>query len=64
MPIGLNSDVFVIGASASDEARLAAEIADFYLPPDARLDDRTRTAISHLIGGIIGAVEADLRGPL
>lgn len=61
MPVGLNSDVFAAGVSASDEARLAAEIVDLHLPHSARLDDRTRLAISRTLAELVGGIEADLR---
>lgn len=44
-----------------DEARLSAAIDDFFLPDDARLDDRTRLALAGVIGAIVGGIEADIR---
>lgn len=43
------------------EARLTATIADFFLDADARLDERTRLRLAHVLDGIVGAIEADIR---
>ena len=43
------------------ETRLAGTIADFFLDADARLDDRTRLMLAHVLGAIIGAIEWDIR---
>lgn len=43
------------------EARLADTIADFFLDSDSRLDERTRLTLAHVLGGIVGAIEADVR---
>ncbi len=43
------------------EARLAGTIADFFLDADARLDDRTRLMLAHVLGAIVGAIEWDIR---
>lgn len=45
-----------------DEAQLSAAIDDFFLDDDARLDDRTRLTLARVLGAIIGAIEADIRG--
>lgn len=42
-------------------ARLAGAIADFFLPEDARLDERTRLALAQVLAATVGAVEADIR---
>jgi len=44
------------------EARLACTITDFFLDTDARLDERTRLALAHVLDGIVGTIEADIRG--
>ena len=41
--------------------RLAGAMADFFLPEDARLDDRTRLALADRLGRAVGDIEADLR---
>ena len=61
MPVGLNSDVRDAGVPASGDVRLAAEITDFFLPDDARLDDRTRVAIGRMLADLVGTIEADIR---
>ena len=43
------------------ETRLAGTIADFFLEADARLDDRTRLLLAHVLGAIVGAIEWDIR---
>jgi hypothetical protein len=43
------------------ETRLAGTIADFFLDADARLDDRTRLMLARVLGGIVEAIEADIR---
>ncbi len=43
------------------EARLAGTIADFFQDDDARLDDRTRGMLAHVLDAIIGAIESDIR---
>jgi hypothetical protein len=43
------------------ETRLAGTIADFFLDADARLDDRTRLMLAHVLGAIVGAIEWDIR---
>lgn len=44
-----------------DSLRLSATIDDFYLPDDARLDDRTRLTLATVLGAIVGAIEGDIR---
>lgn len=61
MRVGFNSDSVTVGTPARVEPRLAAEITDFFLPDDARLDDRTRLAIARMLTELIGAIEADIR---
>lgn len=48
-------------ARVRSEARLASTIADFFLDADARLDERTRLTLAHVLDGIVGAIEADIR---
>src|SRR3569623_2403161 len=48
-------------ASPRGDRRLMVAIDDFFLPDEARLDDRTRTALAAAIAGMTGAVEAALR---
>ncbi len=43
------------------EARLTGTIADYFLDADARLDDRTRLMLAHVLGAIVGAIEWDIR---
>ena len=40
---------------------LAHTIDDFFVPDDARLDDRTRATLSRTLGAMIAVVEGDLR---
>jgi hypothetical protein len=42
------------------DARLAAAIADFFLPDEDRLDDRTRAAVAALFEATVGAVEREI----
>ncbi|WP_445192579.1 hypothetical protein ACT009_01175 [Sphingomonas sp. Tas61C01] len=44
-----------------DALRLSGTIADFFLPDDARLDDRTRLTLATVLGAIVGAIEGDIR---
>ena len=43
------------------EERLEDTIDDFFLRAEARLDDRTRVTLGHVLRGIVGAIEADIR---
>ncbi len=43
------------------ETRLAGTIADFFLDADARLDDRTRLMLAHVLDAIVGSIEWDIR---
>ncbi|MEG3165618.1 DUF2336 domain-containing protein [Sphingomonas sp. PB2P19] len=43
------------------EARLAVSIADFFLDAETRLDERTRLALARVLGGIVDAIETDIR---
>ena len=43
------------------DARLMGAIDDFFLPDDARLDERTRVGIAQLLDRLIGGVETELR---
>ncbi|WP_210358443.1 hypothetical protein [Sphingomonas beigongshangi] len=48
-----------LGAAA--DSRLGAAIADFFLPDDARLDERTRTMLGQLLEAVVRAIETDIR---
>jgi hypothetical protein len=48
-------------ADARADRRLAVAIDDFFLPDDARLDDRLRAALSAALGGMTVSVEGALR---
>ncbi|MCE3518858.1 hypothetical protein LXJ58_29300, partial [Escherichia coli] len=48
-----------LGAAA--DSRLGAAIADFFLPDDARLDERTRTMLGQLLDAVVRAIETDIR---
>lgn len=48
-------------ADARADARLAAAIDDFFLPDEARLDDRLRSALAAAIGAMTASVEQALR---
>ena len=48
-------------SSAAADLRLDGAIADFFLPEQARLDDRTRALLSRVLGGLVRAVDADIR---
>jgi hypothetical protein len=43
------------------DRRLADAIADFFLPDDARLDDRTRATLAATLTAMVATVERDLR---
>lgn len=49
------------GAARSADPRLAAAIDDFFLPDAERLDERTRLLLGRVLGGLVGAIDADLR---
>lgn len=48
-------------ARARADARLSGAIADLFLPDDDRLDERTRLTLARVLGGIVAAIEADIR---
>jgi hypothetical protein len=51
-------------AAAADsrvQARLGVAIDDFFLPEEARLDDRTRAGMAAVLSALIDTVEGDLR---
>lgn len=48
-------------AEARADERLAAAIDDFFLPDDARLDDRMRSAMAVTLSTLVAAVEGALR---
>ena len=43
------------------DRRLGQAIDDFFLPDDARLDDRTRATLAATLAAVVAAVEGDLR---
>lgn len=51
-------------ADARASALLAGTTADLFVPPEARLDDRTRAALQATLAALVGAVERSLRGLL
>lgn len=54
----------LVRAAAADsraDARLAVAIDDFFLPDEARLDDRLRGLIAATLGSLVAAVEGALR---
>lgn len=61
MWVGSNSERLAAGFPAGVEPRLAAEIADLFLPERARLDDRLRQSIMRMLSDLAGTIEADIR---
>ncbi|HVF93627.1 MAG TPA: hypothetical protein VM900_04870 [Sphingomonas sp.] len=55
------SALHAMAALRRDDARLSATIDDFFMPDDARLDDRTRLTLARVLGALIGAIETDIR---
>lgn len=49
-------------ASGRVDRRLDGAIQDFFLPDDARLDDRVRATLAGTLAAIVDAVERDVRG--
>lgn len=49
-------------AAARAKNLLAGSIADFFLPDEARLDERTRAAVAGLFAGIVDGIEWTLAG--
>jgi hypothetical protein len=49
------------GADARAARRLAVAIDDFFLPEDARLDDRSRSAMGTALAGMVAAIDGALR---
>ncbi|MGR6328074.1 hypothetical protein ACU5AX_03310 [Sphingomonas sp. XXL09] len=47
--------------AAQADGRLGATIVDFFLPGDARLDERTRLALGQTLAGAVRAIETDIR---
>lgn len=43
------------------DGRLGAAIVDFFLPDDARLDERTRTMLGQALGALVRAIATDIR---
>lgn len=43
------------------DTRLRHAIGDLFLPQSARLDDRTRAVVQHVLTGIVAAAEAEVR---
>ncbi|HEX8382318.1 MAG TPA: DUF2336 domain-containing protein [Sphingomonas sp.] len=48
-------------ADADTDRRLHHAIGDLFLPEAARLDERTRATIHHLLAGIVAGAEAEMR---
>ena len=44
-----------------DALWLSGTIEDFFLPDEARLDDRTRLTLTAVLGAIVGSIEGDIR---
>jgi len=47
-------------AAAADlraDERLVAAVDDFFLPADSRLDERSRSVLAGMLGGLVGAIE-------
>lgn len=60
-PDSITPDQQATRARRRAEARLASAIADFCLPDDARLDERTRLTLAQRLGETIGGIETELR---
>lgn len=60
MSVGSSTHASGAPARAAD-ARLPEVIADFFLPEEERLDDRTRVLLWRVLSGVVGAIEADIR---
>jgi hypothetical protein len=60
MPFGSNSGAIGDAASRAD-ARLDAAVTDFFLPDEARLDDRLRAVLRVSVHRLVGGVEGDIR---
>lgn len=52
----------VAGADGRARQTLAAAIDDFFLPDDARLDERARVALARLLRALAETVEGEIRG--
>lgn len=61
MSVGANNEALAVAAAARDRARLHGAIDDFFLPDDARLDERLRLALGTTLADLVAALEADLR---
>jgi hypothetical protein len=48
-------------ALALDDSRTDHAITDFFLPDEARLDERTRLLLASLLDAVVGTVETDIR---
>lgn len=48
-------------AGARAAVRMTGAIADFFLPDDVRLDDRTRTMLTHLLAGVVRGLDLGIR---
>ena len=48
-------------ASGRADRRLTQTIADFFIPDDARLDDRTRATLAGMLAAMVEASEGDIR---
>jgi hypothetical protein len=62
-PVGADQ-LFARATAAETRARRGLTIAldDFFLSEDARLDERTRSALSHLLRALVETVESEIRG--
>lgn len=48
-------------AETRAQTRMGAAVADFFLPSDARLDDRTRAMAARVLGDAVGALDLAIR---
>lgn len=49
------------GAGARVESAMRVVVEDFFLPPDERLDDRTRAALATMLRQLVDTIEAEIR---
>ena len=61
--IGASRTLLARAAATDVHAQRALEIAtdDFFLPADARLDERSRSALGDLVRALVATIEAELR---
>ena len=69
-PVDVRDDICIgakalLARAAASETRahkgLMVAVEDFFLPEEARLDERTRSALSALLRGLVDTVEAEIR---